>query len=154
MRTLPLTATDDEIRALVVEWSELLAARRYRDALELLPHSDEECDWTAESLDSVIDGYGVLDPDPETIQGLRDEWGVERFEITPLEGRPDRSEILARMDVDRRDLFGLDPRRYLGMVHYEDVPLSGRRSDLTARFHIMRVGPDRLTLEFLDLHVM
>jgi len=40
------------------------------------------------------------------------------------------------------------------MVHYDDVPLSGYRSDLTARFHIMRVGEDRLTLEFLDIHVM
>ena len=40
------------------------------------------------------------------------------------------------------------------MVHFDDVPLSGFRSDLTARFQIKRIGSDRLTLEFLDLHVM
>ena len=40
------------------------------------------------------------------------------------------------------------------MVHYHRVPLSGFLSDLTARFHIQRVGEDQLTLEFLDLHVL
>ena len=40
------------------------------------------------------------------------------------------------------------------MVHYDDVPLNGERSDLTARFNLRRVGVDRLTLEFLDIHVM
>ena len=75
--------------------------------------------------------------------------------ITPLLGRADADEIIRdKIDVDRVNLYGLDPARYLGMVHYDDVPLDGFRSDLTARFHIRRVGPDRLTLEFLDIHVM
>lgn len=154
MRTLPLTASDQEIRGLVVEWSELLAAKRYRDALDLLPHSDEEVHWTPERLEKVIAGYGVPDSDPDTLRYLLAHHQVSRFEITPLAGRPDRHEIIAKIAVDRRNLYGLDPCRYLGMVHYEEVPLSGFRSDLTARFHIKRVGPDRLTLEFLDLHVM
>jgi hypothetical protein len=40
------------------------------------------------------------------------------------------------------------------MVHYNDVPLDGQRSDLTARFHIKRMASGRITLEFLDIHVM
>ena len=99
MRTLAIDASDEEIRNLVVEWHELLAQRRYAEALELL-------------------------------------------------------QIIAGISVDRENLYGLDPVEYLGMVHFDDVPLSGFRSDLTARFQIKRIGSDRLTLEFLDLHVM
>jgi hypothetical protein len=58
------------------------------------------------------------------------------------------------MEVDRENLYGLDPQHYLGMVHYGYVPLDGQCSDLTARFHIKKIGDDRLTLEFLDIHVM
>jgi hypothetical protein len=56
MRTLAIDASDDEIRSLVVEWHELLAQRRYSEALELLPHSTIEVDWTPELLDEVIRG--------------------------------------------------------------------------------------------------
>lgn len=154
MITLPITATDQEIRNVIVQWSELLAQKRYREALEILPHSKEEFDWTPELLAEVIAGYGVVGGDIETQQWLLSEHGVERFEISSLLEREDRDEIVAKIDVDRKNLFGLDPAEYLGMVHYEDVPLSGFRSDLTARFHIKRVGEDELTLEFLDLHVM
>ena len=154
MITLPVTATDDQIRALVVRWSELLAQKRFADALEMFPHSVEELDWTPETLQDVIAGYGVIGGDAETQQYLLDDHGVERFEITSILSRADRNEIISKIDVDRQNLYGLDPNRYLGMIHYEDVPLSGFRSDLTARFHIKRVGTDELTLEFLDLHVM
>jgi hypothetical protein len=155
MRTLPLTASDEEIRLLVVEWSELLAAKRYQEALELLPPNNED-GWTPAILEQVIRGYGVpADADPETTKQLLAHHKVSQFEITPLAGRPDREAIIAKINVDQKHLFGLDPQKgYLGMVHYDDVPLSGFRSDLTARFCIKRVGADRLTLEFLDLHVM
>jgi hypothetical protein len=154
VRTLAIDASDEEIRNLVVEWHELLAQRRYAEALELLPHSSEETDWTPELLDEVIQGYGVIGGDRETLDFLLKHHGVQRFEITTLVGRPDRDEIIARISVDRENLYGLDPVEYLGMVHFDDVPLSGFRSDLTARFQIKRIGSDRLTLEFLDLHVM
>lgn len=153
MRTLPLSATDDQIRDLVVEWHELLAAGRFGEALELVPSDTREA-WTPESLSATIDGYGVINPDPDTIEYLRHEHGVERFEISSLAGRTDREAIVAGIDVDRENLYGLDPAGYLGMVHFDDVPLSGNVSDLTARFHIRRVGADELALEFLDLHVM
>lgn len=155
MRTLPIDASDSEIKSLIVEWSELLAQRRYREALEFFPYSREEYRWTPELLEQLIAGYGVVEPDPDTIQWLLAHHGVSRFEITTLTGRADRDEIInTRIDVDRERLYGLDPREYVGMVHYNDVPLSGFRSDLTARFNIKRVDACTITLEFLDLHVM
>ena len=155
MRTLPITATDDEIRALVVEWSELLAQRKFLEALELLfPENEDE--WTPQYLEETIAGYGVPESEPysDSLLSLLAHHGVQRFEITSLAEHPERDEILSRMDVDRENLYGLDPQKYLGMVHYEYVPLSGFCSDLTGRFHIKRVGEHHLTLEFVDIHVM
>jgi hypothetical protein len=143
-RTLPLTATDDAIKELVVEWSELLAEGRFADALAMFPTARVN-KWTPELLARTIAGYGVTEPPP----------CGKVFAVTTLRGRPDAADIIrTRIRVNRKDLYGLDPTRYLGMVHYDDVPLNGERSDLTARFHILRVGGDRLTLEFLDIHVM
>ena len=142
MRTLEITATDAEIKALVVEWSELLAQKRFQDALDMFPCAEPV---TAEELELTIAGYGSTELFPDG----------RRFEVTTLLGRDDKDDIIeSRIDVDRENLYGLDPAEYLGMVHYDDVPLNGERSDLTARFHIKRAGRDRLTLEFLDIHVM
>jgi len=155
IRTLPLDASDEDIRSLVVEWSELLAQKRFHEALEMFLHADRELAWTPTLLEKTIAGYGVPELDPKTVTMMLENWGVDRFEITTLLGRPDKDEIIhKKIDVDRENLYGLDPDAYLGMVHYDDVPLSGHRSDLTARFHIKRIGNDRMTLEFLDIHVM
>ena len=35
MKTLPITAGKDEIRELVIEWNELLAQEKYREAFEM-----------------------------------------------------------------------------------------------------------------------
>ena len=89
------------------------------------------------------------------LQWMLEHHRVSRFEVTTLLSRPDRDEIIReKIDVDRKHLYGLNPEHYLGMVHYDDVPLSGKRSDLTARFNIKRLGSDQLTLEFVDIHVM
>jgi hypothetical protein len=144
VRTLPVDATDDAVKALVVEWSELLAQGKFADALEMFPIAQRTV-WTPELLARTIAGYGAPEPYPDG----------KVFAVTELVGRADADEIIRdKIDVDRVNLYGLDPARYLGMVHYDDVPLDGFRSDLTARFNIRRVGPDRLTLEFLDIHVM
>jgi hypothetical protein len=155
MKSLPITATDDEIRGIVVDWVELLAAQKFEEALDACPPSHEELGWSAPLLENVISGYGVADAPAEIISGMAKDHGVDGFRISSLIGRPDAEDIIQnQIDVDRRNLYGLDPDRYLGMVHFDDVPLSGFRSDLTARFHIKRIGEDRLFLEFLDIHVM
>jgi hypothetical protein len=145
IRTLPVDASDDAIKALVVEWSELLAEGRFADALGMFSNAGDPDVATPDLLAKTIAGYGVPAPHPDG----------EVFAVTTLRGRDDAGEIVRdKIRVDRENLYGLDPARYLGMVHYDDVPLNGERSDLTARFHIQRVGEDRLTLEFFDVHVM
>jgi len=155
IRRFPFNADDDAIKTLIVEWSELLAQKRFADALSMFLHFDDEVEWTPETLEQVIAGFGILDPDEDVIQAMLKEWGVERFEVTTLAGRTDKDEIIRdKIRVDREKLYGLDPKNYAGMVHYYDIPLSGFRSDLTARFHIKRLAPQTLTLEFRDVHVM
>ncbi len=145
MQTLPLTATDDEIKALVVKWSELVAEKKFQEALEFLPPCDTWQIWSPKELEETIAGYGSPDPHPDGI----------RFELTTLLGRPDKDDIIRNsIKVDRVHSFGLDPEKYAGMVHYDDVPLNNQRSDVTARFNIKRVDDYRLSLEFLDIHMM
>jgi hypothetical protein len=143
-RTLLLTADDTAIKALVVEWSELLAQGRFADALALVPSAGESCIQTPEVLERTIAGYGRPEPYPNG----------EVFAVTPLLDRPDAEEIIRDMiQVDREHLYGLDPERYLGVVHYNDVPLNGKRSYLTARFGIRRVGANRLALDLENIYV-
>src|SRR4051812_40148243 len=94
VRTLPVEATDDAIKSLVVEWSELLAEKRFAEALAMFPSVPRGGGWTPETLDKVIAGYGVRDPDPATLAYMLHEHGVTRFEITTLVGRPDRDELV------------------------------------------------------------
>lgn len=155
VRTLPLEASDEEIKALIVEWSELLAEKRFAEALAMFASGNRSITREPDALAKVIAGYGALELDHATLEYMLKEHEVSCFEVTTLLGRPDRDELIRdKIKVDRAHLFGLDPKRYLGMVHYHDVPLSGRRSDLTAQFRIKRVGSDMLTLEFQNIHVM
>ena len=153
MQTLPLTATDDEIKALVVKWSELIADKKFQEALELLPPCKVWQVWSPKELDETIAGYGSPDPHPDGV----------RFELTALLDFPNiDNTIQFSIKVDRVNLYGLDPKKYVGMVHYDDIPVKGYPddplksycSDMTARFNIKRIGDDHLTLEFLDIHVM
>jgi hypothetical protein len=154
-RTVPSDASDNALREIVVEWSELLAQERYAEALDLCPPSDKYLPWDADLLQKAVRGYGIPDSDPEVVEMMLEDWGVDSFVVSSLAERLDRDEIVRDgIRIDREHHFGLDPAHYAGMVHYHDVPVSGYRSDLTAQFHIKRVGPDRLMLEFLAMHVM
>jgi hypothetical protein len=143
IRTFPVDADDDAIRNLVVEWSELLAKKRFRDAIAMFEVAEPT--MTPILLERVIANYGSIDPYPDG----------RTYELTSIFALDDFANIIANgIEVDRENLYGLDPARYVGMVHYDDVPLDNAPGDLTARFHIKRVGNDQLTLEFLDIHVM
>lgn len=107
--------------------------------------SDEGFALTSDQLETWIRNYGSPDPFPDG----------RTYELTSLLALDNSDQVIANsIEVDRENLYGLDPEQYLGMVHYDDVPLNGEPSDLTARFYIKKVGGDELTLEFLDLHVM
>lgn len=151
LRTVPLSATNDDIRQLVVEWSEAIARGDFGGALAMFLSAGA---WTPGSLRKTIEGYGAPDIDGPTLAGMLAEWEVNEFRITSLFNIANAEEFIrTAIDVDRENLYGLDPEQYLGMVHYNDLPVSGYVSDLTARFHIKRAGGDQLTLEFLDIHV-
>jgi len=142
---LPVTASDDEIRQVVLRWSELLAEERYSEALAMFETSDraDHHPWTIDLLARTIAFYGDLEHFP----------GTPLYHVTSVHGRNDLLRAI-RIDVDRANLYALAPERYLGMVHYEHVPLNGTPSDLTARFDIRRLGENELTLDFCDLLVM
>jgi hypothetical protein len=141
MRTFPTSASDEQLRAAVAEWSELLAQKRFADALAVFEPVES---MTAAELEEWISNYGSFDPYPDG----------RKYEITSLSALANGEDIVSGIDVNREDLFGLDPEQYVGMVHYDRVPLNGEESDLTARFHIKKVGSAQITLEFLDIHVM
>jgi len=95
-------------------------------------------------LEEWISNYGSDVPDDDGT----------KYEITPVLTRPDAEEVIRKISVDRDNFYGLNAAGYAGMVHYDDVPLNGERSDLTARFNIKRISSEELTLEFVDIHVM
>jgi hypothetical protein len=143
VRILPRSATDADIKSAVVDWSELLAESKYDAALAMFLHDPRG--KTPKKLEAWIVNYGSPEPIP----------GEPQHRLTSLRAHPDAATIIGRrMQVDRENLYGRDPRHYLGMVHYGYVPLDGHCSDLTARFRIRKIGDDRLTLEFVDIHVM
>ena len=148
MTTFAADCSDEEIRKAVVEWSELLAQGKYAAALGMFPHTSESFgfEWTPAHLEDWISNYGCARKDYDS---------GEYRKITSLFEQPNSEQFIRKaIRVDREHLFGLDPRQYVGMVHYDDVPLDGEPSDLTARFHIKRVDGSAITLEFLDIHVM
>ena len=42
----------------------------------------------------------------------------------------------------------------VAVIHYDNVPLNGKMSDLTAKFFVRKVNDNEITLVFIDLHVM
>lgn len=145
MKKWPNTVSDDEIREAVVSWSETLALGQYAEALEMFPMPKDGYPMSPEALKAWIENYGSESP-------LEDG---RRCRITTLRGRSDAEEIIqTRIEVDRREHRTVDPNRYLGVVYYDEIPLDGQRSDLTARFRIRRLDPQTVTLEFQDVYVM
>ncbi len=141
MRTLPTKCSDDEIRNLVIEWWELIAAGKYKEALEMFAHKDDGgIVWTPETLkEGIATGCSMEPP---------------RAKPLSLRKQKDFDRIFKAMNVDREHLFGLDPKKYIGMVHFEYLPMKPYIGALTARFAILKVGRNQLTLEFHDAHVM
>ncbi|MBW3671135.1 MAG: hypothetical protein KY432_05615, partial [Acidobacteria bacterium] len=144
MKTFSESASDAEIKRLVAEWSELMARKEFSAALEMF-QCDPDALFTAEQLEEWLSSYGYDEALPDGA----------RYEVTTLLGRPDADEIVeTKIEVDRKNLYGLDPGTYVGRVHFDDIPLNGERSDLTARFNIRKAGSGLLTLELYAINVM
>lgn len=163
LRTLPMCADDLEIIKLLIEWTELMAAEKYEQALTMFQHYNQEVDWTPALLESAVYSYGCPGLSREEAERL---FGSSDYKITSLLHAPDRAQILEYLDIDYDDyapfseekarrcgLTGTDYENILGMVHY-DVPLNGEASDLTAIFYIKKLNEETMTLSFFNLHVM
>jgi hypothetical protein len=148
MNIFKLDCVDDELRDAVVAWSELLSKEKYDEALGMFLHTSESFgfEWTPAHLEDWISNYGCA----------RSDYDCEEYhKVTSLFEQPLSEQFICKaIKIDRENLYGLNPKQYVGMVHYDDIPLDGEPSDLTARFHIKKIGDAKVTLEFLDVHVM
>lgn len=149
MRILHIDVNDEEIKNLVIEWNELLAVEKYEEALSMFFSDDLECKWTPDILEQAIYGYGVIGYSREEIKEM---FGPEDYKITSILDNKEKDKIINSIEITR-DWKSKD-ENIIGIVHYDCVPLNGERSDLTARFHIKKIGENNITLKFLDFHVM
>ena len=149
MRTLPITASKEEIRELVIEWNELLAQEKYKEAFEMFLAENNELDWTAELLESAVYTYGCPG---YTREEAEREFGSSDYKVTSILDNPDKNKIIESIDISSD--YGWMGKNDIAVIHYDHVPLNGVMSDLTARFFVRKVTDDKLTLVFIDLHVM
>ena len=115
MDTLRPHPEDSEILTLVERWIDDLAAGNYEDAFARTAH-DPYYAWTPALMESVIQGYGLPEPDRRG-----------PFRVT------DRNEAIGRCryEVERHET----PPGVAAFVSYS-VPLNGEWSDLTATFRL------------------
>ncbi|AKN31324.1 hypothetical protein Ccar_10840 [Clostridium carboxidivorans P7] len=149
MKTLPIGASDEEIKNLVIEWNELLAAEKYEEALSMFLSDNLEVKWTPELLEQAVYGYGVVG---YTREEIKEMFGPEDYKITSIFDNKEKDKIINSIEVSHD--WNFKDESTIGMVHYDCVPLNGELSDLTARFYIRKIYENNITLEFLDLHVM
>lgn len=149
MKTLPITASKEEIRELVIEWNELLAQEKYKEAFEMFPAENNELDWTPELLESAVYTYGCPG---YTREEAEREFGSSDYKVTSILENPDKDKIIESIDISSD--YGWMGKNDIAVIHYDHVPLNGVMSDLTARFFVRKVTDDKITLVFIDLHVM
>lgn len=150
MRTLPITASKEEIRRLVIAWNELLAQEKYKEALEMfLLAEDNELDWTPELLESAVYTYGCPG---YTREEAEKAFGSSDYKVTSILENPDREKMIDSIDISSD--YEWMGKNDIAVIHYDHVPLNGKMSDLTARFFVRKVDDDKITLAFIDLHVM
>jgi hypothetical protein len=156
MRTLPITASDEEIKQLVRDWVGLLAEEKYAQAVDMIsaevPEGSGSVDsrqvaaWTPELLQNVISNYGI----PEPWEGQE-----QVYRVVPIAAAFEQLfEDLLK--VDRDDDFQ-DDDADIGMIHV-DLPLNyvegDGLSDLTARFDLCRINKNEMVLVLHDIHVL
>ncbi|MBP3459259.1 MAG: hypothetical protein J6K58_08625 [Lachnospiraceae bacterium] len=150
MKTLPITASKEEIKELVIEWSELLAREQYKEALDMfLLDENNELEWTPELLESAVYTYGCPGL---TREEAEKEFGSADYKVTSIFENPDKDKIIESIDISSN--YGWMGKNDIAVIHYDNVPLNGMLSDLTARFFLRKIDDNTLTLAFMDLHVM
>lgn len=150
MKTLPITASNEEIKELVIEWNELLAQEKYKEALEMfLIDENNELNWTPELLESSVYTYGCPG---YTREEAEKEFGSSDYKVTSILENPNKDKIIESIYISSD--YGWLGKNDIAVIHYDNVPLNGNMSDLTAIFFVRKVNDDEITLAFIDLHVM
>ncbi len=72
--------------------------------------------------------------------------------MTSILTNPDKDKIIDSIDISSD--FGWMGKDDIAVIHYDNVPLNGKMSDLTARFFVRKINDKEITLVFIDLHVM
>lgn len=148
MRCLPSDADQEEIRRLVIAWNELMAQERYGDALEMAP-TDDEHHWTPELLESAVYTYGC--PGMTREEAIK-EFGRADYRITSVLENPDKDAIINSILIT--PAYQWMGKQDIAVIHYDNVPLNGSMSDLTAIFSARKTENHKIELIFHDLHVM
>ena len=141
MKTLPVSANDDQILQLAREWAEALSREDYQAAYDITAH-DPYYQWTPDLMRTVIQNYGSTEP-------LADGSICRVTPIDTAHGGPTPRHLV------ERDAAAISPEsngaRSIGSVWF-DIPLDGEWSDLTATFEI-RSEEDLLHLVLNEIHV-
>lgn len=120
MKTLPITASKEEIRELVIEWNELLAQEKYKEAFEMFPAENNELDWTPELLESAVYTYGCPG---YTREEAEREFGSSDYKVTSILENPDKDKIIESIDISSD--YGWMGKNDIAVIHYDHVPLNG-----------------------------
>ena len=171
MKTLPINASDEEIKTLIIEWNELLAQEKYEEAIDFILYENtkvvdgEIWIWTPEKLEAAVYTYGMPWYSKEEYEAEYGE-GAADLKVASLLHSPNSKELLDKISfeinyytvsAERAELWGISNTDYeniMGDVLYDGVPLNDWNSDLTAIFYLKKIDENHMTLCFQDLHVM
>lgn len=139
MKTLPASATDEQILQVAREWAEALARDDYQEAFDMTAH-DPYHGWTPVLMRTVVQNYGSIEPLADGSIYRVTALGTAEGGSTP------RHEVNRRSaDVDAHET------QEIGSIWF-DLPLDGEWSDLTATFEIRSNG-NALHLVLNETHV-
>ena len=130
MTSVPATATDADLIAIVDQWVALLELEDYEAAFSMTSHV-ADTGWTPALLREVIQGYGDARP------GQR----------VTLHGVP--TDVTQKKEVTR---WRTERHGFFGELWY-DLNIDGKATDLTATFSLKQTG-GRVTFYLNDIHVM
>ncbi len=100
----------------------------------------------AASLESAVYGYGCPG---YTREKAEKEFGCADYKATSIFDHSDRDKIMESIDVS--SAYKWMGENDIALIHYENIPLNGIMSDLTARFLVRKVDDNEITLWLLML---
>jgi hypothetical protein len=140
---LPFKATDNELRAAVRAWLQLMAEERYGDAQQLLMQEKVDRHWSMEEIVSRIEeltGGKISFPSEAAVK--------KEFDDVEFSFINDPVELVVRYF----HLPGVSPDVPTDAVAHitTDLPIDGTWSDTWVSFHVRSIA-EGLALELLDV---